>query len=70
MDFIAARVRQAGEPFQLFFSPDQMQGELKSQGFTQNEELARDDINQRYFGQRSDGLQILGGAARLITAWK
>ena len=52
MDFIAARVRQAGEPFQLFFSPDQMQGELKSQGFTQNEELARDDINQRYVRAR------------------
>ena len=68
-DLIAARVAKAGEPFQLFFSPEQMQQELRSQGFSRIEELTSGDINARYFHGRSDGLELQGGVARLITAW-
>jgi methyltransferase (TIGR00027 family) len=68
-DFLAARVKAAGEPFQLFFSPEEMQEELRSRGFRDMEELASKDLNARYFHGRSDGLQLQGGVARLITAW-
>jgi methyltransferase (TIGR00027 family) len=68
-DVIAERVAQAGEPFQLFFSPDAMEQELRGAGFTRTEELTSDDINERYFRDRRDGLKLQGNVARLITAW-
>lgn len=70
LDMIAERVAMAGEPFQLFFSPDEMRQELRRAGFTKIEELTSDDINSRYFKRRSDGLKLQGGVARLITAWR
>jgi len=69
-DLIAERVAQAGEPFQLFFSPDAMQQELRRAGFTTIEELTSSDINARYFKERKDGLKLQGGVAHLITAWR
>lgn len=68
-DDVAARVAKAGEPFRLFFAPDEMQRELRSAGFSRIEELTSNDINTRYFRNRSDGLQLQGGVARLLTAW-
>jgi methyltransferase (TIGR00027 family) len=69
-DFIADRVAQAGEPFQLFFSPDDMREELRHAGFTRIEELTSSEINDRYFRDRRDGLKLQGNVARLITAWR
>ncbi|QNI32040.1 class I SAM-dependent methyltransferase [Alloacidobacterium dinghuense] len=69
-DVIAERVAKAGEPFQLFFSPDAMQQELSSAGFTRIEELTSDEINERYFRDRRDSLKLQGNVARLITAWR
>jgi methyltransferase (TIGR00027 family) len=68
-DLLADRVAKAGEPFQLFFSPEEMQQELRSQGFQTIEEMTSADTNARYFAGRSDGLRLHGGPARLITAW-
>jgi methyltransferase (TIGR00027 family) len=68
-DVIAERVAAAGEPFQLFFSPDAMEQELRSAGFTRTGELTSADLNDRYFRDRRDGLKIQGNVARLITAW-
>lgn len=70
LDMLAERVAMAGEPFQLFFSPDEMRQQLRRAGFTKIEELTSDDINRRYFKRRSDGLKLQGGVARLITAWR
>ncbi|HTZ89339.1 MAG TPA: class I SAM-dependent methyltransferase [Alloacidobacterium sp.] len=69
LDLLAERVALAGEPFQLFFSPEEMQKELRDAGFHRTEELTSSDINARYFKKRRDGLQLQGGVARLITAW-
>lgn len=69
-DFIAERVAQAGEPFQLFFSPDEIRQELGHAGFTRIEELTSSEINDRYFRDRRDGLKLQGNVARLITAWR
>jgi hypothetical protein len=68
-DVIAERVAAAGEPFQLFFSPDAMEQELRSAGFTRIVELTSADLNDRYFRDRRDGLKIQGNVGRLITAW-
>jgi methyltransferase (TIGR00027 family) len=69
LDLLAARVEKAGEPFQLFFTPQQMRDELQNHGFARMEELTSDEINRRYFQERPDGLRLHGNVARLITAW-
>jgi hypothetical protein len=66
---IASRVEKAGEPFQLFFLPEQMGNELRDAGFGKIEELSSTEINALYFAERKDGLRLYGEAARLITAW-
>ena len=65
-DSLAARVRQAGEPFQLFFTPAEMATELAR--FVRVEDLGSRELNARYFQARSDGLQLLGSAGRLVQA--
>lgn len=68
MDAIAARVAQAGEPFQLFFDPAALAADLARMGFCEIEDLAKDAINTQYFAGRSDGLAV-GGGGRLLCAW-
>jgi methyltransferase (TIGR00027 family) len=66
-DSLAARVEQSGEPFQLFFTPAQIAAELHQ--FPSIEDIGREEINARYFAERSDQLQIRGHAGRLLCAW-
>lgn len=65
-DSLADRVRLAGEPFQLFFTPAEMASELTR--FAHVDDLGGEELNKRYFRERSDGLQLLGTAARLLHA--
>jgi O-methyltransferase involved in polyketide biosynthesis len=65
-DSLAARVRLAGEPFQLFFTPPEIAVELT--GFRNIEDLGSAEINARYFASRSDNLKLLGSSARLVSA--
>ena len=67
-DSLASRVRMAGEPFQLFFTPEQMSEELTA--FNTVEDLGAHALNARYFATRKDGLRILETAPRLLQAWK
>jgi methyltransferase (TIGR00027 family) len=66
-DSLGARVRLAGEPFQLFFTPPEIAAELTA--FRRSEDLGSDEINTRYFANRSDNLKLLGSAGRLLSAW-
>jgi len=66
-DSLASRVQLAGEPFQLFFTPDDMRRELA--GFARIEDLGTKDLNERYFNGRSDNLHARGSAGRLVSAW-
>jgi methyltransferase (TIGR00027 family) len=66
-DSLASRVQQAGEPFQLFFTLQEAASELS--GFRNLEDLGSDEINARYFTNRSDSLRARGSAGRLISAW-
>jgi methyltransferase (TIGR00027 family) len=64
---LASRVEQAGEPFQLFFTPDEMAAELS--GFRDIEDVGFAKINERYFCGRSDQLAMRGAAGRFLSAW-
>lgn len=66
-DSLASRVQLAGEPFQLFFTPEQIAGELA--GFRDIEDIGSSEINARYFAGRSDSLLLRGSAGRLLSAW-
>jgi methyltransferase (TIGR00027 family) len=66
-DSLAARVKLAGEPFQLSFTPVEVAAELTS--FHGIEDIGSTEINQHYFSNRSDSLKILGTAGRLLSAW-
>ncbi len=66
-DSLAARVQLAGEPFQLFFTPSEMAGELTA--FRDMEDIGSSEINARYFANRTDNLRMLGSAGRLLSAW-
>ena len=66
-DSLAARVAAAGEPFRLFFTPQEVRKELHA--FWMIEDLNTADISSRYFAGRTDGFGLLGSAAHLLTAW-
>ena len=66
-DSLAARVAMAGEPFQLFFTPEQIARELA--GFRTMEDIGSAEINARYFAGRGDGLRMMGSAGRMVSAW-
>jgi len=68
-DALSKRVAAAGEPFQLFFDPAKLQGELKSLGFHRTEFLQGKQINERYFQDRADGLCVRGSLGHLMAAW-
>jgi methyltransferase (TIGR00027 family) len=64
---LAERVKLAGEPFQLFFTPPEIAAELAA--FHDSEDIGRDEINARYFAGRDDQLKIRGSAGRFLSAW-
>jgi len=66
---LSERVAAAGEPFQLFFDPGELQDELKSMGFHHTEFVQGKELNARYFQDRDDGLMVRGGMGHLMGAW-
>ena len=69
-DALAGRVAAAGEPFQLFFTPEELERELRRAGFKRFEQLDYQQLNERYFRDRVDGLKLSAvGLGMLATAW-
>jgi methyltransferase (TIGR00027 family) len=69
-DALAERVAAAGEPFKLFFTPEQLENELRSAGFARIEQADSDQLNERYFRGRADGLALPSpGLGRMAAAW-
>jgi methyltransferase (TIGR00027 family) len=67
---LAGRVAAAGEPFQLFFTPETMAQELAWAGFRRVEQLDSDDLNELYFKDRADGLKLSSvKLGMLAAAW-
>ena len=67
-DLLASRVRKAGEPFRLSFTPEQIASELAE--FRQIEDIGSKEINARYFTGRTDRLGFKGSSGRLLCAWR
>jgi methyltransferase (TIGR00027 family) len=69
-EVLAARVAAAGEPFRLFFTPDELQSEFESVGFHRVVQVDSDALNAMYFQHRSDGLRLPPeGLGMIATAW-
>jgi methyltransferase (TIGR00027 family) len=66
---LSQRVARAGEPFRLFFTPNELDEFLKVRGFHRIEQLASKEINEHFFSGRNDGLRVAGSAGRLVGAW-
>ena len=69
-DRLAERVAAAGEPFQLFFTPEQLEQEFHQAGFHRIEQIDTTGLNRRYFSNRSDGLKLSDSRfGQWTTAW-
>jgi methyltransferase (TIGR00027 family) len=64
---VAKRVEAAGEPWKTFFTPQDMAGLLRECGFRHFDDLGADEINARYFANRSDRLRV-GDVGRIVVA--
>ncbi len=67
-DSLAARVAQAGEPFQLFFTPAALAKEIRRHGLKVVKDLGSQELNAEYFAHRTDGLGLRGTSGRLCHA--
>jgi methyltransferase (TIGR00027 family) len=67
-DSLSARVALAGEPFQLFFTPQQLAEELEWLGMRVVEDLDSGGMTARYLAGRTDGLLLRGKAGRICVA--
>ena len=69
-DALAERVARAGEPFQLFFTPQELEAELYAAGFQRLELWGGRELNACYLRDRSDGLRLPDeGLGMIATAW-
>ena len=67
-DALAARVQSIGEPFQLFFTQEEIAAELTA--FQTVEDLGSAELDARYFAHRTDPLNLGGRSGRLLSAWR
>jgi methyltransferase (TIGR00027 family) len=67
LDSLANRVASAGEPFRSFFDPSLLKDSLKEMGFGQIEDVGPEELNTRYFRERTDELRA-GSLAHVMNA--
>jgi methyltransferase (TIGR00027 family) len=68
LDALSHRVAAAGEPFRTFFEPRALTERLRRIGFRRVEDLDADEINRRYFKDRSDRLRVTSRLGHLMSA--
>jgi methyltransferase (TIGR00027 family) len=68
LDSLSARVAQAGEPFQLFFTPEQLAEELEWLGMGVVQDFDAAALTARYLAGREDGLVLRGKGGRICVA--
>lgn len=67
-DRLAERVARAGEPFRLFFAPEEIDRLLRGLGFTAIEDLDGAAIRERWLARPSQEQRPHGRAGRLLCA--
>src|SRR6185312_9704926 len=65
LDSMADRVKLAGEPFQLFFMPEELKAELRDAGLEVVKDIDGAAMTARLFVGRSDGLLLRGKGGRV-----
>ena len=65
-DSMAARVAAAGEPFQLFFAPDEIHARLRGMDWEVIDDMGSSELNARYFTEGK--LRAIGGGGRMLSA--
>lgn len=66
-DSLSVRAALAGEPWRSFFMPESLRRDLLSLGFGQVEDHGVNEINKRYFSDRTDGFRV-GGMSHMMVA--
>lgn len=66
-DAVAELAASFGEPFQAFFDPESLTRDLRSIGFRDVKDVGHEEINEKYFKNRTDNFRV-GSLARLISA--
>jgi O-methyltransferase involved in polyketide biosynthesis len=59
--------RASGTPFISFFSPAEILELAREAGFAQVEHVSAVELNERYFGGRTDGLRTSNGEELLVA---
>ena len=67
-DELASRVESIGEPFRLFFSPDEVRSVLSA--FERIEDVDDKELNRLYFAERTDPLNLKGRSGHMIAAFR
>jgi methyltransferase (TIGR00027 family) len=68
LDSLSARVAQAGEPFQLFFTPERLAEELEWFAMRVVHDWDSTALTAKYFAGRKDGLGLRGRGGRICVA--
>ncbi|AKM45261.1 SAM-dependent methyltransferase [Burkholderia contaminans] len=68
MEQMTSQFAERGEPWKSFFEPAALAEKLVSLGFTQCTTWTPDDLNQRYFSNRTDALLLGEAPTRLVLA--
>lgn len=66
-EMVYERARAAGTPFVSFFRPPEILAMAREAGFREARHISGNEIIQRYFAGRSDGLQPSSGEEFLIA---
>ena len=59
--------RASGTPFLSFFTPSEIQALAREAGFREARHVSADDLSQRYFVDRTDGLRPPNNAEELLV---
>lgn len=66
--FVEERAREAGTPFLSFYAPRQLLELAEQVGFREARHVAADELNERYFAGRSDGLKTTNAEEFLLAS--
>lgn len=67
MEYVMKKARESGTPFLSLFSPTEIQEIAREAGLRQVQYVSADDIYQRYFAARADGLRAGRAEAFLVA---
>ncbi len=67
MEFVMNKAQESGTPFLSLFSPPEILALAEEAGFKKSQYVSANDLYQRYFASRSDGLRAGDAEAFLLT---